>query len=36
VVRNSLKNVPDEGIYAFAPVAFFGVYMPDTFWFDKE
>jgi len=36
VVRNSLKNVPEEGIYAFSPVAFFGVYMPDTFWFDKE
>jgi peptide/nickel transport system substrate-binding protein len=36
VVRNSLKNVPDEGIYAFSPVAYFGVYKPDTFWFDKE
>ena len=36
VVRNTLKNVPEEGIYAFSPVAFFGVYMPDTFWFDKE
>lgn len=36
VVRNTLKNVPEEGIYAFSPVSFFGVYMPDTFWFDKE
>ncbi len=35
VVRDSLRNVPDEGIYAFAPVAYFGVYMPDTFWFDR-
>ncbi|QDZ02680.1 ABC transporter substrate-binding protein [Nitratireductor mangrovi] len=33
VVRKSLNNVPDEGIYAFSPVAYFGVYMPDTFWF---
>jgi peptide/nickel transport system substrate-binding protein len=36
VIRKTLKNVPEEGIYAFSPVAFFGVYMPDTFWFDKE
>lgn len=36
VVRNSLRNVPDKGIYAFSPVAYFGVYMPDTFWFDRE
>ena len=33
VVRNTLQNVPDKGIYAFSPVAYFGVYMPDTFWF---
>lgn len=33
VVRQSLQNVPEKGIYAFAPVAYFGVYMPDTFWF---
>jgi peptide/nickel transport system substrate-binding protein len=33
IVRNTLKNVPEKGIYAFAPVAYFGVYMPDTFWF---
>ena len=36
VVRTALKNVPEEGIYAFAPVAYFGVYLPDTFWFEGE
>ena len=32
VVANRLKNVPEKGIYSFEPGAFFGVYMPDTFW----
>ncbi len=32
VVSNRLQNVPRHGIYSFAPNAFFGVYMPDTFW----
>lgn len=34
VVSNTLHNVPATGVYAFAPTAFFGIYMPDTFWFD--
>ena len=33
VVSNRLRNVPDEALFAFEPGAFFGVYMPDTFWF---
>ncbi len=33
VVRNSLMNVPERGIYNWNPGAFFGVYRPDTFWF---
>jgi peptide/nickel transport system substrate-binding protein len=33
VVRNSLRNVPEKGIYNWDPGAFFGVYRPDTFWF---
>lgn len=33
VVSNELKNVPDKAIYSFEPGAFFGVTMPDTFWF---
>jgi len=33
VVANRLKNVPREGVYAWNPGAFFGVYLPDTFYF---
>jgi len=33
VVNNALRNVPEVGIYAFEPGAYFGIYMPDTFWF---
>ncbi|EWY40628.1 peptide ABC transporter substrate-binding protein [Skermanella stibiiresistens SB22] len=35
VVRNTLRNVPDEGIYNWDPGAHFGIYRPDTFWFAK-
>jgi peptide/nickel transport system substrate-binding protein len=34
VVARTLRNVPDKGLYSFEPGAFFGRYMPDTFWFD--
>lgn len=34
VVNNRLRNVPNEGFYSWAPTAFFGVYKPDTFWFE--
>lgn len=34
VVSNLLRNVPETGIYSFEPGAYFGIYMPDTFWFD--
>jgi len=33
VVNNKLRNVPERGFYSFEPGAFFGMYMPDTFWF---
>ena len=36
VVSNKLRNVPEKGLFNFAPMAFFGVYMPDTFWFDSQ
>ena len=32
VVNNRLQNVPEQGIYAWAPTSFFGIYRPDTFW----
>ena len=34
VVNNQLRNVPEQGYYSWAPTAFFGVYRPDTFWFE--
>ena len=36
VVSRDLRNVPDKGLYSFEPGAFFGRYMPDTFWFDDR
>ncbi len=35
VVDKQLRNVPKEGIYAYDPGAYFGLYKPDTFWFDR-
>jgi peptide/nickel transport system substrate-binding protein len=35
VVRNTLHNVPEKGIYNWDPGAFFGIYRPETFWFAK-
>ena len=34
VRRRGCSNVPDEALYGFEPTCYFGVYMPDTFWFD--
>jgi len=36
VVRNTLKNVPEKGLYNWDPGAFFGIYRPDTFWFAEQ
>lgn len=36
VHSSQLRNVPVEGLYGFAPTCYFGVYMPDTFWFDES
>ncbi|MCW5774184.1 MAG: ABC transporter substrate-binding protein [Rhodospirillaceae bacterium] len=35
VVNERLRNVPKEGIYAYDPGSYFGMYKPDTFWFDR-
>jgi len=35
VVSNRLHNVPEKGLYSFEPGAFFGMYQPDTFWFEQ-
>ncbi|NIA67754.1 ABC transporter substrate-binding protein [Pelagibius litoralis] len=34
-VANSLRNVPEEGIYNWDPGAQFGIYRPERFWFDR-
>ena len=31
-----LINIPDSGLYGFTPTSYLGVYLPDTFWFDKK
>jgi peptide/nickel transport system substrate-binding protein len=35
VVNKKLRNVPEDGIFTWEPTAYFGVYRPDTFWFDQ-
>ena len=35
IMRATLMNVPEKGIYNFDPGAFFGIYRPDTFWFKQ-
>ncbi len=35
VVNNHLHNVPKQGFYDIEPGAYFGIYKPDTFWFDE-
>lgn len=34
VVSNRLRNVPETGLYNWEPGSYFGIYQPDTFWFD--
>ena len=33
VVSEKLRNVPEEGVWAYEPTLFFGHYLPDTFFF---
>ena len=35
VARTTLRNLPKEGVYNWEPGAHFGIYRPDTFWFDR-
>ena len=35
VVSDYLHNVPAKGFYDISPGAYFGIYKPDTFWFDE-
>ena len=36
VVTDRLRNVPTNGVYSWDPGAYFGMYRPDTFWFDAK
>ena len=36
VTRKTLRNLPEKGVYSFAPGAYFGMYMIDTLWFDEK
>ncbi len=33
---SGLRNVPEKGSWGYVPSAYFGIYMPDTFWFAKQ
>jgi peptide/nickel transport system substrate-binding protein len=35
VVRDDLRNVPQDGVLSWDPGAYFGMYHMDTFWFDR-
>ncbi|MGQ9366332.1 ABC transporter substrate-binding protein [Azospirillum sp. ST 5-10] len=34
VVADGLRNVPEDGLYNYDPGAHFGIYRPDSFWFE--
>jgi peptide/nickel transport system substrate-binding protein len=35
VVKNGLRGVPVKGVYAWEPGSHFGIYSPDTFYWEK-
>ena len=34
VIKRDLRNVPEKGVWNWEPGAQFGIYKPDTFWFE--
>jgi peptide/nickel transport system substrate-binding protein len=36
VVNKLLRNLPETGLYNWDPGAFFGIYHPDSLWFDTD
>lgn len=36
VIKQSLRNLPEKGLYNWDPGAFFGIYHPDSLWFDTD
>jgi len=35
IIDKNMRNVPEKGIHSWEPGAFFGIYRPDTFWWDR-
>ena len=35
-IHPELENVPKKGIFTYVPGGYFGMYMPDTFWFSGK
>lgn len=33
VISKRMRNVPEAGLFSFEPSSFFGIYMPDTFFY---
>ncbi len=33
--RSTMRNVPEEAIFNYEPHGQFGIYLPDTFWYDR-
>jgi peptide/nickel transport system substrate-binding protein len=36
VINELLRNLPETGLYNWDPGAFFGIYHPDSLWFDTD
>ncbi len=36
VIKQSLRNLPEKGLYNWDPGAFFGIYHPDCLWFGTD
>jgi len=36
VIKQSLRNLPEKGLYNWDPGAFFGIYHPDSLWFNTD
>ena len=34
VTSSRLRNIPEKGLFSFNPTCYFGIYMPDIFWFE--
>ena len=36
VISKRMRNVPEAALFAFEPGSFFGIYMPDTFFYGDK